>query len=62
MNYTSKKGIKRAERLIRKYNKKTAGNVVDILTDFRHYCDAHRVNFYAALDESYEFYLTEKQP
>lgn len=35
--------------------------VVDLLTNLRHYADAHSVDFFAALDTSYQHYLAEKK-
>ena len=36
-------------------------NVIDLLTNLRHYCDAYAVNFHQACDISYQHYLTEKR-
>ena len=62
MKNSAKRGAKRAEYLVRVYHNKVAGNIVDILTDLRHYCDANCLNFHAALAESSEFYRKEKRP
>lgn len=32
----------------------------DVLTDCRHYADQHRIDFFDALDGSYQVYLEEK--
>ena len=32
----------------------------DLLTDIRHYCDAKGLDFYAALDGSYDVYCDER--
>lgn len=37
-----------------------ASAVRDLLTDIRHYCVAREIDFYGALDGSYEVYLEEK--
>jgi hypothetical protein len=36
-------------------------NVVDILTDLRHYCEQFGIDFHAACDSSYQHYLEEKR-
>lgn len=33
----------------------------DLLTDLRHYSDAHGLDFFKALDGSYEVYCEERQ-
>ena len=33
----------------------------DLLTDIRHYCEAKRLDFYAAVDGSYDVYCDERQ-
>lgn len=35
--------------------------VRDLLTDIRHYCQAKRLDFYQALDGSYDVYCDERQ-
>jgi hypothetical protein len=35
-------------------------NLTDTLTNLRHWADANDVDFYRALDSSYEHYLVEK--
>lgn len=36
-------------------------NMVDLLTDLRHWADMKDLDFYACLDTSYAHYLAEKQ-
>ena len=62
MTKSSKRGVKRAEYLVRVYRNKVAGNITDILTDLRHYCDANELSFQSILAESSEFYRKEKRP
>ena len=35
-------------------------SITDLLTDLRHYADARKIDFYKALDMSYQHYLAEK--
>ena len=62
MKREANRGVKRAEYLVRVYHNKVAGNIVDILTDLRHYCDANELSFQSILAESSEFYRKEKRP
>ena len=63
MTKSSKRGVKRAGLLLDAYQQISGDrSVAFILADLRHYCDANGLNFYAALDESHEFYLKEKRP
>jgi|GEM_PF-3661540 len=35
-------------------------NVTDALTNLRHYCDHHKLDFYVATGSSYQHYLAER--
>lgn len=63
MKNSAERGVKRAGLLLDAYQTISGDrNVAFVLADLRHYCDANDLNFYAALDESHEFYLKEKRP
>ena len=64
MNSAQKIAAKRLEPIVKTYEAEGTTKqcaLRDLLTDVRHYSDAHGLDFFKALDGSYDVYCEERR-